>query len=580
MFRALTNQELVEQYINEVLDGTRTVGKLERDAVQRHLDDLKTGHERGLVFSPEHADRACSFFPNIVHTTGEYDGQPFELKPFQRFIVWCLFGWLKVSTGMRRFTRAWIELARGNGKSPFAAALLLLCFAYDCPVEARAEAYTAATKRKQALIVLKEIKRFVKRNQAMQSRIRVMANKLVIPENDSELEALGQDSENQDGLIPHCITVDEIHAWQERHRELWDKIETGLGKRRQPLMIIITTYGDDDSEIWEEQHDFAVSIVDRETPINVDDWFVFIAAIDEEDDWWDESCWAKANPMLPEGIVKIDHLRNMAKAAQIDPRRLMKFQRYHLNRKTTAGVRLFPAKLWKLGAGELPELEGRECHAGFDWGWKDDLAALGLVFPLDSVEVEAIDEEGHDFSQYRRRYAARVWAWIPEGCERNLAEPPWSLWIEAGWLQVTAGNTTDTAAIYGKIGKLSEQYAIRTMAMDPNNCRELGSRVEPEFGIESFWFGQTHGKYHEPTKELADALNQGRFCHGDNPLLAWCAGNVVGSQDSRDYIKPEKKRSKDKIDPMCAVIMGLSECMYAEQEAASVFSSDASDWDD
>ena len=139
MIRALTNAELVAQYMEEVLSGERVVGKLELHAVMRHQRDLKEAHNRGFIFNPELADRACNFFPNIMHTTGEYHGKPFYLEPFQRFIVWCVFGWVHAKTVYRRFSHAMIELARGNGKSPFAAALLLLCFAYDCPIDARAE---------------------------------------------------------------------------------------------------------------------------------------------------------------------------------------------------------------------------------------------------------------------------------------------------------------------------------------------------------------------------------------------------------------------------------------------------------
>ena len=253
--------------------------------------------------------------------------------------------------------------------------------------------------------------------------------------------------------------------------------------------------------------------------------------------------------------------------------RRARFERYHLNRKTTSAVKLFPAELWANGNGPFPlDLDGRTCHGGFDWGWKDDLAALALVFPLDVQEETSIDEEGQEHTDYRRRYACLVDCWIPEGTARDLSIEPWASWIKQGFLRVTRGNTTDTAAIYGRVGRLCEQYAIQSIAMDPNNCREFGSRVEPEFGIEPFWFGQTHGKYNEPTRELLDALKQKRFFHGDNELLAWTAGNVVGSEDSREYVKPEKKRSREKIDPMCALIMGLSECLFAEREGPSIYS--------
>lgn len=561
---AKTNKQLVDEYMADVLSGKRQAGKLEIAAVKRHMDDLKHANRRGLYFDEQTASASCDFFPILSHTTGEYAGKPFILYPFQRFIVWVLTGWKRKSDHTRRFRRAFISLARGNGKSPFAAGLMLLLFAFDSPPEARAECYTAATKRDQAKIVFNEVKRFVEQNAHLKALIRPMKAQLQIPHNDSVLAPLGQDSKNTDGLIPHVVCVDELHAWQERHHDLWDKLITALGKRRQPLLLAITTAGDDESELWEEQYDINCAIVDPDSPINADDRFVFICEADEGDDIFDESTWHKANPMLAPGVVKIDHLRSESEMARHKPERQNTFIRYHLNRKVTAATKLIPADVWTLGDQELPDLTDQECFGGFDWGWKDDLSALALVFPLDAATPEGETEP-------KRNYAAIVECWIPESGPRDLADQPWKEWIDRGLLRVTRGNTTDTAAIYARTAELAERFAIKSIAMDPNNCREFGSRVEGEFGIEPFWFGQTHGRYNEPTRELLEALRQGRFIHGGNPLLAWSASNVIGSLDSREYVKPEKKRSKDKIDPICALIMGLSECLFNEREGPSVY---------
>jgi len=231
--------------------------------------------------------------------------------------------------------------------------------------------------------------------------------------------------------------------------------------------------------------------------------------------------------------------------------------------------KILPAELWANGSGELPDLVGRECHAGFDWGWRDDLAAMALVFPLDYKTVEVQPEAGttdaEPFQEQRRTYAALVRAWCPAAAPRDLHAEPWASWINAGWLTITPGNTTDTSAIYSQLKADSETYGIKTIAMDSNNCREFGSRVNTLFGIEPFWFGQTTSKYNEPTHELVNALKEKRFFHGDNDLLSWSAGNLVVETDSREYIRPAKKQARDKIDPMVALIMALSECQFAEK---------------
>ena len=569
MIRATTNAEKVTDYVESVLTGRRAAGKLERYACQRYQADLVGLDDLGLRFDQSIAGMACDFFPLLLHSTGEYAGQAFDLAPFQRFIVWNLFGFRRKKDNLRRFRRAFVSMARGNGKSPFAAALLLMLFGFDYPHEPRAECYTVATKRDQARIVFDEIKRFVERQPDLKKLVKILRSNLTIPSTGSTLEPLGSDSKTKDGLIPHAIALDELHAWSHYHAELWEKLATALGKRRQPLLIAITTAGNEKSTVWREQYEAAVDVVTPACPMRADDEFVYIAQIDEEDDPLDEATWPKANPLLESGVVKLDYLRSAAAEAKNSAASLTSFTRYHCNRQVTSVDKLLPAELWARGSGELPDLAGRECHAGFDWGWRDDLAAMALVFPLDkkTVEVENPETDGdaQPAQEERRQYAAIVRAWCPTGAPRDMTAEPWASWIKAGWLTVTPGDTTDTAAIYSQLKQDAATYGIKTIALDANNCREFGSQVKTLFGIEPFWFGQTAYKFNEPTHELVNSLKEGRFLHGDNGLLSWSASNLVVEADNRDYIRPAKKQARDKIDPMVALIMAISECQFAEK---------------
>ena len=59
------------------------------------------------------------------HSTGEWAGQPFDLQPWQQFVVGSVFGW-KRSDGLRRFRTAYVEVARKNGKSALLAGIALI----------------------------------------------------------------------------------------------------------------------------------------------------------------------------------------------------------------------------------------------------------------------------------------------------------------------------------------------------------------------------------------------------------------------------------------------------------------------
>lgn len=89
-----------------------------RGACARHLRDLETAHERGFVFDRAKAKRALDFFPEVLRLNGgEFEGVPFELGAWQKFIIGSIFGWVRIDDGMRRFRTAYIEIGKGNGKA-------------------------------------------------------------------------------------------------------------------------------------------------------------------------------------------------------------------------------------------------------------------------------------------------------------------------------------------------------------------------------------------------------------------------------------------------------------------------------
>src|SRR3990167_3273323 len=162
--------QAVQGYIDGVLDGSVIAGELIRLAAQRHVDDLRDGPSRGLRFDLGAAGATIEFFSYLKHSKGEWAGQEFKLEPWQMFILWVLFGWLKAD-GTRRFRTAYVELPRKNGKSTVGAGVgLKLAFADG---EAGAEVFSAATKLDQAIIVHSEATRKIKATPALSERIQV-----------------------------------------------------------------------------------------------------------------------------------------------------------------------------------------------------------------------------------------------------------------------------------------------------------------------------------------------------------------------------------------------------------------------
>ena len=129
------NVNAANKYARDVVAKKIPACKEVREACQRHLDDLKAQKSRSYPyrFDKEEAERCCDFIQLLPHTKGRWarEKRLITLEPWQLFIVACIFGWLKKKTGLRRFSEAYIEVERKNGKSVLAAAIANLLFCAD-----------------------------------------------------------------------------------------------------------------------------------------------------------------------------------------------------------------------------------------------------------------------------------------------------------------------------------------------------------------------------------------------------------------------------------------------------------------
>lgn len=567
----------IAAYCDGVLDGSIVSGSLVKAAVRRHVADLETVEERGRWFDVAAANRAINVFACLSHTAGEYAGEPFILRRFQKFIIWNLFGW-KREDGSRRFRKAFVSLARGNGKSPLGAGIANVLFRADDPPEPRAEVYALATKEKQARIVWEEATNQIRKSKSASLKAGVVIQKknMHMPENGSKFEPLGSDSETNDGWNIHCAIIDELHAWKETHRGLFDVVETAMAKRRQPMRVIITTAGTDDSQLWIEEKDWSEQVVVGAQ--KQDDLFVYIAEIDRdrecnkctgkgceycektgriEVDPLDPAVWAQSNPMLnePRPTCKIDEMQSLANKARVQPAAMNRFRRYYANQMIASYSSEYPAELWARGNLPLADLAGRRCFGGFDYGHNRDLAALALVFPFPELG----------------EYHVKIWAWAPRDGVIDFSVDPWASFISSGALMVNDGDTVDPHEIYKVVEEIRDNYELASMAFDPSNAREFGTKCLNEYGIPIFSFPQNCQKYNEPMTAVSEALRNGKFRHGGDRLLSFAARNAVVRVDSMNRRMPHKPKSKGKIDPIVAMLMAFSEAKFAEHEPAESF---------
>ena len=533
--------KIAEQYIDDVTAGKIIVCEHVANAVNRYLSD----RANGWGFSENYAQHAIDFIEQLEHSTGDYAGKPFKLEGWQAFIVWNLFGFLNPD-GSRRFTRAYVEVPRKNGKSTFSSAVMLYGLIADG--ESAAQIYSAATKLEQAMMVFGESVRVCQNVGWLRDELSVnnSTNNRRIVYGQSIYRPLEWSPDKQDGLNTHFAVIDEYHAHP--NDGLYNVLRNSMGARRQPLLFTITTAGFNRESPCYKHRNYCASVLSG--AIKDDALFSVIYTLDEGDDWTDSKNWAKANPNWGVSVYPRQLEQALTEAKEFVHKEV-EFKTKLLNVWTDTALTWITDSVW-MDCTEEGEVDGI-CYGGLDLASTGDFCAFSLYFP----EYSAI----------------RTWYFLPSEAayrRKDAAGASIRQWIADGQIIATDGNVTDYSYIKAKIIELAQQYDIKDIAFDRFNASQLVIDLQNE-GLQMFPFGQGFISMSSPTKELERLVKDAQLKHDGNPVTRWMMGNILLKSDPAGNIKIDKAKSGDKVDGPVSIVMALGTAM---QDAAKEKESD------
>jgi phage terminase large subunit-like protein len=541
---------IAEAYAREAVADRkgRKFCKWVRLAAQRHLSDLKRARKKGcpINFSAWHATDVCGFIEKLPHVEGNWATPEIKLEPAQIFILVCVFGWRRKADGLRRFTTAYIELARKNAKSTLAAGIALYCL--TCEGENGPQIIIGATTGEQAQKVFKPAKMIVERTQDLREAFQLEALAKSIPcwSNGGFIQTINAKSSTQDGWNPQVGILDELHAHKDRG--LYDVIRSAFGARRAPLLWIITTAGYDVTGVCYEQRTLLTKIL--EGIVEADHYFGIIYTLDEGDNPYDERVWGKANPLL--GVsVQLDDLRKYAIEAKNSPDSAGEYQTKRMNIWTNARKAFVNMAAWKKcsGAIDIEELTNVPCYGGLDLAAVSDMNAFRLTWKV-----------GDRVKTWGKFY-------LPEETVRPRTEKgnvPYQTWAAKGLITLTPGEVTDYAFIEKDIRWALGKFKIIGIGFDPWQARDMANRLM-EGGAPMVEFRQGIPSFASAMTEMERIVKGKTLDHGDDPILAWNASNMVARKDVNNNAAPDKSKSHEKIDGIVAFLMALGLQLAAQQ---------------
>lgn len=566
---------LTTQYAQKVLYGKygNQCGELEKLACKRHLDDLERQgtKEFPYVFDESRADRIIDWYQKICrHVRGPFAGELICLDDWQIFDKGCLYGWVDMNTGARRFSLSFHLRARGNVKSTENSADCCYSMCADAiypPGHQESEKYEispevscAAVDRQQAKRVWNDARDMALASPDIMKRLDVKKNSISHKMRGGLMLPLSKSLDNKDSGAQTYISIDEYHKWNSS--EIKDTLLSGFGKRYQSLMSIISTAGlNAENNPCRKEQRICEQILRGE--IISESTFVMIRTMDDGDDPHDEKNWLKSNP-----ILRVDNAYSRTLRKQIRDEHDVAFGSGDYNKMREWLTKR--ANLWQetaenkymsncmeqlkksaVSRAEFAELtKGKEAYSGIDFSKKIDLTGDGYVIPL---------SDG--------RFAVTGHGYIPKDAvaqHEHSDRVPYTMWAKDNWCTVTPGAVTDYSFLEARMHMMETTagWKIKEICYDPYGATLYAQQREAE-GYTCVEIRQGVATLSEPTKTFRELVMQGKIITDGSPLMEWCFANAIEETDSNGNIKLSKKNKDDsqRIDVAAAIINAFTRAL-------------------
>ncbi len=544
----------IEQYYNWILLNPEKVNHKIKVVYKKLVDDIynpktvtfyneitEEYETHTYIFDYQKANRPIEFAEKFCkHSKGKWAGKPVILELWQKAFLQAVFGFVDSETGLRKYRKVFLFVARKNGKSTLSS--VIGNYMLTSAGEAGAEVYSVAVKKDQAKIVWEESKRMIKKSPVLRKRIRTLVNGIFYDETDSFFKALASDGDSLDGLNAFCVLCDEVHAWKDMN--LLDVMNDSMSAREEPLLVETSTMGKVRECVFDEEYSYASDLIDGYEGKNdfVDETVLpIIYELDSVKDLDSEIAWYKANPGLGT-IKKLSTLRDKVRAAKNAPSKKSNLlckdfnirqndQDKWLNFDIVNNKETFDNSIIKdtyaIGGVDLSSTTDLTCATAIVVKNSKTYVKQQYFIPMQNLETKIKDDKiPYD------KWEARGLITLCEGSKVNYSDiTKWFLELESD---------LDINFLWIGYDPWSSQYWVEEMK---------------ENGFEMVEVRQGAKTMSNPMKQLEADLLDRKINYNNNPILKWCLLNTVVKRDDNDNIRPVKgQKQRARIDGAVSLI--------------------------
>lgn len=535
-------KDLVWHYAREVKSGNIIVGDYIKRVVDYQLSRLDDESDP-YWFDATAGYKFFAFCRYFYYLSGPVGGTPFILSWWQIWFFSMLLGW-KRADGSRQYKIAYLEVARGNGKSTMMSLLGLYMLCKDN--EWTPEIYVAATKKEQANILFNAVlaqlefpknKKIIEHLKVRRKREYIVCDTI----KKGVFKSLSKDSKSFDGMNVHCALIDELHAHP--NGDVWNILKSGANKRAQSLMVAITTAGTNLNSFGYSYSKYIQKVITGEA--KDDTVFGLIYTIDKDDDPYNPEIWPKANPNWWASINHESFAADIERTKAWPEGKTETFTKL-LDIWINDTACFLPVQRVDECFGTIPpenDLYNYEAIVGVDLSECEDMTAAVSVYEVWN------DEIGKNHYYVYPKY------FIPEaqlGGKRQFYDK----WQEERWLDTCGEDIIDYDSVQKYLEDTYENKPVSELAFDRYNATQMAGSLQNQFGEGSVIFvNQSFSGLNEASKFLKVLVYEKRI-HFASPIFRWNLLNAeaIESNGLLKVVKSNDKRAK---------IDGLTACLNA-----------------
>lgn len=546
--------DYVTQYAKKVVSGEILASKKNIQVCKRHLSFIKNP-PNGCYWDNRLANKAIEFVEMLPDPK---TNEPMPLMEFQKFIVGSLYGWRRGQ--YRMFTKAYISMARKQGKSLIVSGMSVNELLFGQYPKFNRQIYVASSTYKQAQTIFKMASQQVN---LMRSKSKLIREKTDVRKTDIEdvlsssvFAPLSNNPDAVDGKDPTVAILDELASMPDD--EMYSRFKTGMTLQKNPLALLVSTAGDNLNSQMYQEYKYIRRIL--EGKVKADNYFVYCAEMDSQDEVQDEAKWIKAMPLLESKEHRKTILQNIKSDIQDE---LEKGTSYH--KILIKNFNLWQAQRedsllditdWEQAVTNTPDIKGKDVYIGVDLSRLDDLTSVGFIFPTDNKSVFL---DSHSFIGLRTNLEQKI--------KRDKIN--YNLVIEKGEAETTRSESgmIDYKQVIEFIIDFIETHDLNVKAVcyDPWNAQSFVTTIE---SMHLDWplieVGQSFKALSQSIKEFRMWVADKRIQHSDNTLLTTAVNNAILIRDGEDNVKINKKINRQKIDPIISIITAFTETRMHE----------------